>query len=87
MEDSSDTDGSGAVNDENDAELINKANADKSGVVNDDVEIKKAKDTAKRRRSDNCEANVLHVQGLIGKEKINFGNNHYTIIIANKPNY
>ena len=47
MEDSSDTDGSGAVNDENDAELINKANADKSGVVNDDVEIKKAKDTAK----------------------------------------
>ena len=71
MEDSGDTDGSGAVNDENEAELINKLNADTSGVVNDDVEIK-AKDTAKRRHSDNCEANVLHVQGLIGKEKINF---------------
>ena len=78
VEDSGDTDGSGAVNDEHDAELINKANADTSGVVNNDVEIKKAKDTAKRRCSDNCEANVLHVQGLIGKEKINFGINYYT---------
>ena len=46
VEDSGDTDGSGAVNDENDAELINKANSDTSGVVNNDVEIKNAKDTA-----------------------------------------
>ena len=38
VEDCGDTDGSGAANDENDAELINKANADTSGVVNDDVE-------------------------------------------------